>query len=457
MVTGRILMESRAPSPGASGPGMKRPLANAIFLILIALTAVAFAQTHTTIRHYKERIDDTPPEIAQAEDAIQKSDFSGAETLLKKAIDKDPKNYQAWFDLGFALNRLGRVEDSIHAYRQSVAAKPEVFETNLNLGLMLVRFNSPEAERYLRAATTLKPTAHPEEGQARAWLALAHLLESTKPEDALAAYRKASELTPKDPEPHLSAGLLHERQKEFSDAEAEYKEVLTLDSHSTEAAIGLTNIYMKSGRLGDAEPLLRRLATERPNDAGIHLQLGRVLAAEGKKDDAITEIQTALKLAPADSDAQRELADLYASAGKNDLAENTYRALVTTQPKDPELHRGLGQALLRQKKFPEAQEEFLTALRLKRDSPDVYVDLAFAANENKNYELTIRALNGRTLLNAELPAICFFLRASAYDHLRDYKQAALDYHHFLDVANGKYPDQEWQATHRLIAIEPKKR
>ena len=460
MATGRILVESRAPSPGASGARMNSTVANAI--LLIALTAVAFAQTHTTVRHYKERIDDTPPEIAQAEDAIQKNDFTAAETLLKKAIDKDPKNYQAWFDLGFVVNRLGRVEDSIHAYRQSVAAKPEVFETNLNLGLMLVRFNSPEAERYLRAATRLTPTAHPEEGQARAWLALAHLLESNKPEDALAAYRKASELTPKDPEPHLSAGLLHERQKEFSDAEAEYKEVLALDPkstdpQSTEAAIGLTNIYMKSGRLSDAEPLLRRLATERPDDAGIHLQLGRVLAAEGKKDDAITEIQTALKLAPADSEAQREIADLYASAGKNDLAENTYRALVTTQPKDPELHRGLGQALLRQKKFPEAQQEFLTALRLKRDSPDVYVDLAFAANENQNYELTIRALNGRTLLNAEMPAICFFLRASAYDHLRDYKLAAVDYHHFLEVAKGKYPDQEWQATHRLIAIEPKKR
>ncbi len=455
MVTGRILVESRAPSPGASGPRMQRPLATAI--LLIALTAAALAQTHTTIRHYKERIDDTPPEIAQAEDAIQKNDFTGAETLLKKAIDKDPKNYQAWFDLGFVLNRLGRVEDSIHAYRQSVAAKPEVFETNLNLGLMLVRFNSPEAERYLRAATGLKPTDHVEEGQARAWLALAHLLENTKPEDALAAYRKASELTPKDPEPHLSAGLLQERQKEFSAAEAEYKQVLAVDPHSTEAAIGLSNLYMKSGRLGEAEPLLRRLATERPDDAGIHLQLGRVLAAQSKKDDAITEIQTALKLAPADSDAQREIADLYSSAGKNDLAENTYRALVTTQPKDAELHRGLGQALLRQKKFPEAQQEFLTALRLKRDSPDVYVDLAFAASENKNYELTIRALNGRTLLNAELPAICFFLRASAYDHLRDYKQAAVDYHHFLDVANGKYPDQEWQATHRLIAIEPKKR
>src|ERR1035437_83985 len=271
---------------------MNRRFTNAIMVIALTawLTAGGLGQTHTTVRHYKERIDDTPPEIAQAEDAIQKNDFAGAETLLKKAIDKDPNNYQAWFDLGFVLNRLARADESIAAYRKSVAAKPDVFESNLNLGLMLARTHNPDAEQFLRAATTLKPTEHTEEGQARAWLALAHLLENKKPEDALAAYRKASELTPKDPEPHLSAGLLHERQKAFSDAEAEYRQVMTLDPRSTDAAIGLTNLYMKSGRLGDAEPLLRRLAAERPDDAGIHLQLGRVLEAQGKKDDAIVEI-----------------------------------------------------------------------------------------------------------------------------------------------------------------------
>jgi len=454
---------------------------NCLLSVVFALTTCALAQTHTTVRHYKERIDDTPPEIAQAEDAIQKGDFGGAETLLKKALGKLPSDkvptdkapndkassdkasngdqtwsYQAWFDLGFSLNRLSRPDESIAAYRKSVAAKPDVFESNLNLGLMLVRSNNPDAEQFLRAATTLKPTAHVEEGQARAWIALAHLLENKKPEEALQAYRKASELTPKDPEPHLSAGLLHERQKEFSDAEAEYKQVLALDAHSTEAAIGLTNIYMKSGHLADAEPLLRRLAAERTDDAGLRLQLGRVLDAEGKKDDAIAELQAALKLAPNDAEAQRELVDLLTSAGKNEQAEAVYRALVKAHPEDAGLHRGLGQVLLRQKKFPEAQQELLVALRLMRDSPDVYVDLAFAASENKNYELTIRALNGRTALDADMPPICFFLRASAYDHLRDYKQAALDYHHFLDVAGGKYPDQEWQATHRLIAIEPKK-
>jgi hypothetical protein len=40
--------------------------------------------------------------------------------------------------------------------------------------------------------------------------------------------------------------------------------------------------------------------------------------------------------------------------------------------------------------------------------------------------------------------------------LHDFKTAAVNYHLFLKTAAGKYPDQEWQAKHRLIAIEPKK-
>jgi len=439
---------------------------NALIAIFLAATALAQTiDTHTTVRHHREAVVDQPAEITQAEGALQKNDFASAEALLKKALDTDlQKNaadskpawsYQAWFDLGFALNGLNRTDESIAAYRKSVAAKPDVFESNLNLGLMLARAHNPEAEQFLRTATTLKPTAHVEEGQARAWLSLGHLLENKDPAQALQAYGKAAELTPTDPEPHLSAGLLEERQKDFPAAEAEYKKVLALDPHSTEAAIGLTNIYMKSNRLADAEPLLRRLAADRPEDAGLNIQLGRVLAAEGKKDDAIAEFQTALKLSPKDSAAERDLADLYADAGKNDLAEAAYRPLVAAQPNDPDLHRALGNALLLQKKFPEAQQELLAAVRLNRDSPDAYVDLAFAASENKNYELAVRALNGREMLKAEMPAFGFFLRASAYDHLGDYKQASADYHHFLDSANGKYPDQEWQARHRLIAIEPK--
>ena len=97
----------------------------------------------------------------------------------------------------------------------------------------------------------------------------------------------------------------------------------------------------------------------------------------------------------------------------------------------------------------------MTAVKLKPDWGAVYGDLAFAANENQNYPLAIKALDIRAKYLPEVP-VGYFLRATAYDHLRDYHQAAANYHLFLQVANGKYPDQEWQARHRLITIEPKK-
>src|SRR5580693_2855428 len=396
-----------------------------------------------------------PAELTKAEDLIQKRDYAGAEPLLRTVVNDDPTNYEAWFDLGFAENALGKIDDSIAAYRKSVAAKPDVFESNLNLGLQLAKTGQPDAEQFLRAATKLKPTSHVAEGQYRAWLSLAETIGKSKPEEALAAYQHAAALQPKEAEPHLAAGLLLEREDHYAQAEQEYKLALALDSRSTDAVMGLAEIYMRGRRFPEAEEYLRRLLAANGDSAAVHIQLGRVLAAEGKADAAIAELQAGVKLAPGDDAAQRDLAGVYAAAGKSDLAEAAYRALLVAHPNEAELHDGLGKALLWQKKSPEAQRELVTSVTLKPNFGGAYYDLAFAANDNKDYPVLIRALDARAKLLPETP-MTYFMRASAYDHLRDFKKASANYHLFLNNANGKYPDQEWQAKHRLIAIEPKR-
>jgi tetratricopeptide (TPR) repeat protein len=396
-----------------------------------------------------------PPELTKAEELIQKQNLAEAEPLLRKVVESDPANYVAWFDLGFVENGLGKTDDSIAAYRKSIAAKPDVFESNLNLVLRLAKAGKPEAEGFLFAATQLKPTSHPAEGLARAWLSLGHVIEATKPEEAIAAYQKAAALRPKDPEPHLAAGLLLEKQNKFSDAEREYKQALESDPSASDAITGLANIYMRGRRFPEAESELRKVAAAHPEHAAPRIELGRVLAAEGKNEDAIAELQAGAKLAPEDASLQRDLADLYALAGKNDQAEAAYRGLIAGHPNEAELHRALGESLLRQKKFAEAQKELLTSVKLKPDLGTAYGDLAFVAGENKDYPLVLKSLDSRAKLMPEIPTT-YFLRASAYDHLRDVKHAVENYQLFLKTANGKYPDQEWQAKHRLIALEPKR-
>ncbi len=433
-------------------------LVAAILSVGIPLQAAA-AQSSSknsgqTVRHIRIIEQGDLPELIQAETAIEKKDYAAAEDLLGQAAKKDEKNYRIWFDLGFVYSALGRPDEAVTAYRKCVAVKPDVFEANLNLGLILARSHGGDAEQVLRDATKLKPQNHPDEGLARAWFALGQVVEETKPDDALAAYREAARLQP-SADALLAIGQLLDYKKDYDGAEKTYREAQRLDPSGTDAVIGLANLYMRSKRFPEAETELRKLVATKPEDAVLHIQLGRVLAAAGKTDEGITELQAGLKLGADDRDASRDLADLYSVAKKYGDAEPLYRKLLSTQPNDGDTHAALGKCLLAQRKFPEAQEELMSAVRLKPDLGAAYGDLAVAANENKDYQLAIRALDARAKFLPELP-MSYFLRATAFDHLRDYKNAAVHYHQFLAVAEGKYPDQEWQAKHRLIAIEPKR-
>jgi tetratricopeptide (TPR) repeat protein len=400
--------------------------------------------------------EETAATIAAAEAALDKKDYAAAESLLQPAVRLDPQDYRAWFDLGVLYNETGRKAEAIAAYRKSVAADPRIFEATFNLGLMLAQAHDPEAEKWLRTATQLTPTGKPAEGRARAWLSLGRVLEASDPAGALAAYAESAKLQPGDPEPHLSAGALLERQGRNQEAAREYSRAAQLDPKSVDAALGLANLAQKSGPLAEAEEAWRKYLELEPQNAAACFQLARVLAAEHKNPEAMDAYEGGLKLQPANQEAASELASLYEAAGKLDKAEALLRALLAAHPDDPQGHARLGSVLLHEHNSVDAQAQLLEALKLDPNQVDAYAGLALAAADNKDYELTIRALDARAKLGAPESPGTYFLRATAYDNLKDRKRAAENYHQFLQVANGRFPDEEWKARHRLMALEPKK-
>src|SRR5216684_2456498 len=137
---------------GTSKPTEKEPAST------VAGEAKKESSTHRPAHHIKVAVEDSaPPELTRAEAEIEKRDYAAAEPLLRKLVEKDSTNYVAWFDLGFVENALGKMDESVAAYRKSVVAKPDVFESNLNLGLQLAKTGQPEAEAFLRAAKKLSP------------------------------------------------------------------------------------------------------------------------------------------------------------------------------------------------------------------------------------------------------------------------------------------------------------
>jgi len=423
----------------------------------VPITAHA-QQSPPTIRHHRveEPAEPTSPtEVDQAETAMQHDDFAAAEALLQKAVAVKPDDYRAWFDLGYVYNALERPADSVAAYRKSVAAKPDIFESNLDLGLLLAKQgDSAEAAKYLKAATQLKPTAHPDESLAHAWQALGRVEEQSDPQSALLAFAEAAKLTPKSPDPHLAAAALLQNQGNFEAAGHEYQAVAALDPNSKDALTGLAEVYIAQKKYADAEVPLRKLLATDPQNATAAAQLARALSAEGRNDEAAAELKRALQAGPGDPHAALELGALYVKAGKNAEAEQQFRSALQKLPQDAEAHFALGSLLMHEKKYPEAQQELIAAIRLNPNLADAYGNLAVVAAANRQYVLALRALDDRAKLVPETPAT-YFLRATTYDNLHAISRAVEYYQRFLATDDGKFPDQEWQARHRLIALDPK--
>ncbi|HEY3767354.1 MAG TPA: tetratricopeptide repeat protein, partial [Candidatus Angelobacter sp.] len=390
-------------------------------------------------------------DLKDAESLLQKQQYAQAEEKLLVIVTQQAENPQAWFDLGFAQSHQSKNAEAITTYKKATTLDPKWFEAQQNLGLTLAKSGDlTAAASALKVAITLKPTIGGQQALAGAWLSLAQVTEESQPQESLAAYQKAAELDPANTEATLGIAKMTERTGNVTATEQQYlKLAATGNNESVERLIGF---YLKQKRYSDAETWLHKYLAANPQNAAAQLQLGKLLAAEGKTQEAIAQLEPLYQASP-DPKSARELASLYLETKQYPAAAALLQPLVTQNPQDAQLHFDYGSALLHQLKYAEAQAELLKAVQLRPNFADAYLDLGYAAQENKNYELTIRVLDARAKLQPETPAT-YFLRATAYDSLRMYKPAAANYKLFLAVATGKFPDQEFQARHRLKAIQP---
>jgi tetratricopeptide (TPR) repeat protein len=422
--------------------------------LLASLALHAHAQTRPSHKSHPTAAttdDHAADALKDAESLLQKQQYSQAEEKLQALIATQSENPQVWFDLGFAQSHQGKSTEAIAAYKKATQLDPKWFEAQQNLGLALAKSGDlPAAASALKLAVTLKPIVGGQQALAAAWLSLAQVTEENQPQESLAAYQKAAELDPTNSEAQLGIARMAERSGNTSAAEQQYLKLAAAGNN--DSVERLISLYLKQKRFADAESWLHKYIYANPQNTAAQLQLGKLLAAEGNTQEAIATLEPIYKTSP-DPKLARDLASLYLETKQYPAAADLLRPLIAQSPNDAQLHLDYGSALMHQLKYAEAQTVLLKAVQLNSNLVEAYSDLAYAAEQNKNYELTIRVLDARAKLQPETPAT-YFLRATAYDNLRMYKPAAANYKLFLGVAGGKFPDQEFQARHRLKAILP---
>jgi Flp pilus assembly protein TadD len=432
---------------------------SALFAFVMG-TAVAQLPAGTHSVDDTSRADAIGQQISDAESALEKQDYQGAEAKLKTLAAANPHDGRVLYDLGFAEERNGEEVAAAQAYAASSVAIPGFAEPKIALGLLDARSGHVgAAHRELLEVANLQ-TAAPEL-RARALRALAHLDESDQPAAAQEELMAALKLTAETPDDVLMGAELAERAGDAADAETAYRRALKLLPGDVDATAGLAHVLQQQGKLADADAVLSVALKEDPNDARLVAQAATLYAAEGKAAQAIPMLEQLRANDPklaADRDMTGLLAQLDYVNGDNVSAEKLYVELLTKTPNDPVLLDALGSAQVKQGHDAEAEATFEKAVALREAFHDDKAwgeaegHLAFAASKNNDSRICLQALTARATVLPNSPT-SLFLEATAHDHLHQTKEAIVAYKAFLAVSGGKFPDQEFEARHRLVALQ----
>ena len=100
--------------------------------------------------------------LDEAQAAIDKNDFESAIPPLQKFIAEKPDLAYAHFQLAFAYTNLKRPAEARAEYERAIDLDPKMFEAYLNLGTLLLASDAKSAIPPLRKAVDLQPAqSHP--------------------------------------------------------------------------------------------------------------------------------------------------------------------------------------------------------------------------------------------------------------------------------------------------------
>ena len=101
--------------------------------------------------------------FAEASLAMADDDFPQAETLIRRGLDLEPENANAYFDLGNALFLQGKGEEALAAFQEASAHQEDFWPAVNNEGLVFYEADQPEAamERWRQAIAINDQVAEP--------------------------------------------------------------------------------------------------------------------------------------------------------------------------------------------------------------------------------------------------------------------------------------------------------
>jgi tetratricopeptide (TPR) repeat protein len=181
------------------------------------------------------------------------------ELIVRRAIEVDPENMDALYELTSILRAFRRWPEALELLEQHQRLAPGNFRVLADIGRCFAGL-----QRYAEAEPALRRAL-----------------------DGL-----------DDADTRYDLGLVLSRRERFAEAIAEYRRALDRQPNHAGALNNLGVALAQQGRREEATRQFERLVAIDPENADAHTNLGALLLSEGARDRAAREFRTALQLSP---------------------------------------------------------------------------------------------------------------------------------------------------------------
>ena len=333
------------------------------------------------IQKYREMIR-LAPHLAAAYNNLgrlyfNQHDYGHAAQTLAQGLKLNPDMPTASAMLGMSYVEIGEMEKAQEPLEATLRANPKDSLVRMALAKVSIHLH-----KYEEAVDLLKVYTAENPQDQEAW----YLLGKTYLQLSEDSLGKINQIDPNSVVAHEVAGEIDESMHNYDGALVEYKKAIDLAPNQPDPHIHMATAFWSIGKWDSARTEFEAGLAHDPNNCSVQWKLGNaILEANGEPGDALSHLNKAVELCPDLMQARVDRARALIKSAKQDQALPDLLLAEKESPDEPSIHFLLASVYRKQGKTALAQEETRTYGRLQRKASE---GVAAQANESIDIKST---------------------------------------------------------------------
>jgi len=253
--------------------------------------ALVFAALSLSLFAPPARAQSTEDLMNNGAEMLQRGAYSNAVTTFRKVVEREPRNFEAQYNLAFAYLGWGRNSNAVEEFTKALKLNPGSSHAWANIAIAYENMGkSGEALDALSKAVK----ADPNNMTARVNLASTYA-NSNKLNQAITEYMNIVKMGHIEPEVLVNLAKCLVTAKRVEEAKNYFNEAITADPNNVDARWELAHIFWKNEKNPDRALQELRLAVgARPDVPQLYEGIAGILEEQGKKPEAAEQLKKAI-------------------------------------------------------------------------------------------------------------------------------------------------------------------